>query len=451
MCSEIPKILKVFCLHIKEDIYFILFLSAFVFYLHHQTSIFKPFDYAVLHLNTAIAKQVDISKQEKQFYRGPFIWQELADHDKKNPVLLTYDQAVFDSEFKGIHPLDRCILNNHLNDILKLNPAVVAIDFDLSPLKYPNAEYQKCQTLLDNTLDHFGPKLILIQPVHNRNVSTENYLDQWVEERKSNGVMFASPKLQGALGIITDRSPYNNSLGISVASKMEPSHHFHINEFKNEHVNPINFIQAGNFKNIGSDTGLDLHDRPVFLGGTFGIDDYYLTPINENVPGAMIHAYDYYSILHPIETHGKAGIYALLADIMFALVVGFLMKIVWGKYLSSVRHDDTNSKAFFLFPIIILLPLIGFALAGIYLSVLFLKYNVWISPIPILIAVFLDGLISQLMEQVSEKRNEYEVAEKHNESTTTSKASFLYYLKQLIMSGTIFYTGYLIFKGFSHH
>lgn len=436
--------------YIKDEIVFVIFLASLVFIIHHTTTWFTPFDSAALHLNTAVQSYSQPIQESVPVHRGPFVWNELPNSSSSNPVVLTYDQTTFDNKFKGIHPLDRCLLNEHLNDIFRLEPKVVTIDIDLSPLKYPNEEYKSCQLALDQTLDHFASKVVLIHPVHDNTMALDDNTKQWMEQRQKHGVSFANPKVESALGIVINRSSYVNSIGFVTANKFKDIHEYEEVSLtaKHEHKNPINFIKAGNFTVLKADQNAVLKNRVVFLGGTFGIDDYYLTPLNDKVPGVMIHAYDYYSILHPIEVHGKVSFFALIIDIIFALVVGFLMSFVWTSYIKKVKEDKTESIAFFAFPFIILPLLVGFSIIGLAASAFMLSHSIWISPIPILIAIFIDGLLSKLMDEALHK--EEKEKEKEEKKYLKIILNILYYLKYVIMICSVILVIYFIWQGFHH-
>jgi hypothetical protein len=463
--------------YFKDEIIFVIFLASVVFNIHHCTTLFTPFDSAALHMNTAVIQPkketFNAYIDEKVFghsqpilkdapsHRGPFVWRELPNYSSSNPVVLTYDQTTFDNEFKGIHPLDRCLLNEHLNDIFRLEPKVVTIDIDLSPLKFPTDQYKSCQSALNQTLDRFASKIVLIHPVHDTAMALDDITQQWMEERQKNGVSFANPKLESSLGIVINRSSYVNSMGSITANKFKAmSEHEEVSfNAKHEYKSPINFIQAGNFTVLKADQKATLKNRAVFLGGTFGIDDYYLTPLNDKVPGVIIHAYDYYSILNPIEIHGIAGIIALIGDIVFAIFVGFLMMPVWKSYIKSVETDKTKSIAFFAFPFMILPLLIFFSIIGLSASAFMLTQSIWISPIPILIAIFIDGLLSKLMDEaIHEDKAEKKSTNYFKQCKAwleQCKASTIGYrlscsIKPIVMIGTVIYAIYLIWQSFNH-
>lgn len=452
-----------FCKHLKEEYFSALFIASLVFILHHTTNVFMPFDSAALHLNTAFSKKTDLESQNTLTHRGPFVWMELeskSDH-KYSPVLLTYDQSTYENSFKGMSPLDRCVLNDNLLDVLKLNPKVLAIDLDLSPLKNPDKHYKICQDILDRTLDTYANKFVLIHPIPNRQMETDETTQKWLIDRRRSGIVFANPKIESSLGIVINTSPYEDSLAKNIANKIgDPHHHFDIENLKSEHKNPINYLEAGPFRILSINDQATISNRPVFIGGTFGIDDYYLTPIGENIPGVMIHAYDFFSAFEPVKTHGWTNVWALLLDVATAIIVGFAMTYIWSKYLIIINKNKDYS---FLAFIAVMLILAIFMLVGMVISVIFLKMNIWISPIPILIAVFFDGIISALINQsLSEKEKE---KEKESCYVIISYRSAINFIKRLvskpynkmkifndfIMLFVIILACYMIFNSFTIH
>lgn len=449
--------------HVSEEFVFVLFIASFVFILHHNTPIFSPFDSASLHLSTAISKKHVSTDIKSVTHRGNFQWLEIPDQSHYSPVLLTYDQTIFENVFHETQPLDRCVLSEDIKQIFSQNPKVVTIDIDMSPLKLPNDYYKECQKRLDQTLDFYGSKLVLIAPVHDVEMNVNSVTEKWINEKEKHGITFANPKLESALGIVINRSSYNNSMAMTTAYKFETTqHNVSINNTKSEHKNPINFLNAGKFMPIDKDADISIQDRAVFLGGVYGIEDFYLTPIGENIPGVMIHAYDFFTIFNPIQTSGWASVIALLLDIVTAIVVGYYMKSLWNKYIHKIKDDESGSKSFFLFPTMILIPLFTFAAIGIWLSSMLLKNNIWISPIPILIAIFLDGMISTLMEHATEKETEESYVSQeltsnmHYISNFTKKICdykiWYCWLKITIMFGTILTVIYIVLQGFySHH
>jgi len=429
-----------FILEIKN----VVFIASVVFLLHHFTTVFLPFDYMALHLNTALA--LDEKKLDKQYnskvsenkFSSKFIVKKLENSDQYTPIVLLYDQNKFNYRFKGITPLDRCILANDLKYILEAGPKVLAIDIDLSPLEYADKNYETCQKKLNKILIKHNNKIVLVEPINENEKALK-----WKKQLEENGILFANPNIIASLGIVLNKNPFANSLAKIVYGKVssrylnERLHHEEKEE--NFHIEPINYYTAGRFIN-GKDDKTSLKNKVVFLGGSYGVGDLYLTPIAINVPGVIIHAYDYFSNLHPIETEGLVNLLAFLLDVSFAFIVGFIMKKMWGKYIILLKRKETFSYIIIVGNFFILLI---FAFFGIFLASVLLKWNIWFSPIPIIIGVFIDGIISALVEQLEECET-VQLNPDHSGVLKLSISKIAYLLKELVINGSIALTLFLI-------
>lgn len=427
---------------VKNELLSVLFVASFVFLIHHNTSLFAPFDYIALHINTVFSSQVNTDKKDRSelIYRGSFIAKELEKHpnEKNSPVLLIYDQNIYDQNFSGISPLDRCILAKDLSSILEENPKIVAIDLDLSPLEHSKGQYEECQKKLNKVLMKYSNKIVLIDPIR-----ISEKVEEWIGNMKKGNITFANPIITSSLGIVLNRSYYGNSLGQTVYEKLHSKHSLHKKkEHKISHVMPINYTEAGRFKIIKEDK--TLKDRVVFVGGAYGTDDTYLTPLDGNMPGVMIHAYDYFSAEHPVKTSGIVNLLAYILDVIFALIIGYVMKKLWGFYIKLLKQQIKSS---YIILISIFLVLTIFVIIGMIMASYLLRFNIWVSPIPIIIAIFFDGIINSLIEQYKDEK----VDESDKKVNTNYLDDIAYFIKVATMLFVIAYSIYYILSSMFMH
>lgn len=437
----------------NNELLTVLFVASLFFLIHHKTTLFTPFDFITLHLNINILSSPKIIKNNEDlyYYKGSFLVYKLEKHlnSKTSPIVLIYDQNIYDKKFNGISPLDRCILAEDFSSIFKENPKIVAVDIDLSPLEKPR-QRNKCQEKLDNILikNANKTKIVLIKPLRISNIT-----EKWMAKMKKNNISFADSIITSSLGIVLNRSLSPDSLGQVVYEKiLNKKTHINKTHHSEFHILPINYTEAGHFK-IATQ-GISLKDKVLFIGGSYGIEDKFLTPLDENVPGVMIHAYDYFSAIHPVKTTGIVNLIAYTLDVVFAITVGFIMKKLWGIYINLLKKQIKSSYLFFLFIFFILFV---FIVIGILVASYMLKFNIWISPIPIIIAVFFDGIVNSLIEQFKEQNKEYKYAKNINKekiSIFTNIFQLLdktaFYIKNIIMLSIVLYSFYYISVSILH-
>ncbi len=145
--------------------------------------------------------------------------------------------------------------------------------------------------------------------------------------------------------------------------------------------------------------------KAVFFGAGYGQDDLFKTPVGW-IYGVEAHAGAFLSMLKPQRILNYIA--ALVVDIVFGFIFGFLVSAYWRRYFLAKVCDNENEKIAapkFLFPIflyfcgaLIILPVASW--------VLFRYFGIWSSPIPIAIGMAIEGIVSGPVEKACELLDE---------------------------------------------
>ncbi len=170
---------------------------------------------------------------------------------------------------------------------------------------------------------------------------------------------------------------------------------------------PINFNFVRNFKFHEvmklQDIPANLTGDVVFLGGVYGDSDQFNTPVGEEIPGVMLLAGDYYSLLRSIEETHEIAVYIM--EILFGIVFGFAFTWGWKLYFirmypvfqGSPGASVIGSTAFYLGAIVISLFVI-LAILGIfaYSSANLMARGWWLNPAPMVLGMAGEGFVAGL-------------------------------------------------------
>jgi len=386
-CKKLNKIVHIF------------FIVSVIFILHHKTHILDIFDKLAFSI-TSLVESSGYKEKLKTLNNGTLPILSLKSKDNKAKVdLLLITKKDYTILFGGISPLDRCYLSSILKDKILSNRNIrkIVFDIDLSPIcqgsKTPfKDKFIKCQRELDNVLSEFikkGGEVVIIPPKIFQDIDTKFCYNvrTWENKLKSLGVKFLSPKIISTFGIALYYP--TNSLGAFCLKKEEEE----TSEIdKSEHENLLI-----NYKDFVLQKHTSKSDV-IFIGGTYDPRDYLITPVG-NLPGVIVHALGYLSFLKPIDMHSWISkLLAFSFDLITAIIVSIIFSKLWHIFLKS----QFNYEKFIIFATSIFIVFIFFFIFSLIIGIIYKKFNILISIIPILISLFFDSFNGSLVETLEE-------------------------------------------------
>ncbi len=136
-----------------------------------------------------------------------------------------------------------------------------------------------------------------------------------------------------------------------------------------------------------------IEGKIVFVGGDYGITDYYKTAVG-SMPGIDLHFGALYSMLFPVE--GDEYWWPYLLEIFFGFWIG--LAVHWLLHFHQ-KHPHIVLRFIILSAVLLILLLLAL------LSYLLLKhFNFWINPAPLFIGILIHNLVAFLM---GEKKSEH--------------------------------------------
>lgn len=306
---------------------------------------------------------------------------------------LYIDEEIYEKEFFGISPIDRCKLSGILDGIKKLKPKAVVIDIDLTPL--PNILYKDGRNSVQSTdiahkrlFKHYAQCEKNLSKVIN-NMANEGItmilLESGLKDRvpqsflDSGRIKFGISTVNLVFGI-----PYTYNLvyeskptfgGVLFQSMNVNQDQLNINEF---HI----FYNKFQFQHIQNNN--DLKNSIVFLGSFVG--DEYITPLRDRTPGVIIHLLGYLTIknFHENLTKFRRFIIEILPflgkltskalSLLFGYIVSMFIESV-AKFLTKINEQHYFRR----------LALIGLSILT-FSSLMFIFANFFLS-----IQTFLSG------------------------------------------------------------
>jgi len=138
----------------------------------------------------------------------------------------------------------------------------------------------------------------------------------------------------------------------------------------------------------------DLQNRVVFLGGAYDSRDKFLVPGFESpMPGVLVHAAEYYSR----SGQGRIAVdhvKAYVLEIGVGVALGFIFAVTWRPHHRYSRQGDGGEQIAFLWMLGNIALLAGFITLSVIASEWLLSSNLWISPAPLLIGVFMKNYLA---------------------------------------------------------
>jgi hypothetical protein len=337
-------------------------------------------------------------------------------------ALVEIDQARFDDAYEGTSPLSRCKLAEDLGRLRKALKTV-AVDLDLSPTR--RADPKGCQEGLDQLLDDLGPRALLIRPIGGADASA------WVCARRDKGVQFGVADLDLRYGMVRSytagsaRTPhFAELLGARLQGEPVPSGRCSgspgpaADPGQANKTHPVAFYAAkrlhagGNAVPIDSPCVIEGGSEAacagvehVLVGGTYGSDDEFITPIG-TLPGMYIHA-----AIAAKPRHPDHPLMALAVDVLIGIGFGYVLHKLWGLYFrqrlvlqlreaNRSTHATTRPKlawdprlAYLWLILLVLVYLAVVVLLALASIRWFSEGGLWISPVAMAVGMAIDGFV----------------------------------------------------------
>jgi hypothetical protein len=368
-------------------------------------------------------------------------------------IVLVISKDLFEIEFGGTTPIDRLKLNKYVQEIQQLipKPRVLVLDFDLSPTVTgrlgPNNDLRgsisisqpQGQIDLEKYFDSMNvpeykgsqirgqessnsPKYIVLgtttrneHEVNSDGTRWETIKEKWEKQLASRGVNFGCSYLS-----------FDTMFGTILKFKDEPAS---IANVANALVKGYTYFQPGRCESSGISKGVDLkainfaeslakqrvglcaldlgigirgcldqlqmqglitEKTVLFLGGNYSDGDRYQT-INQlpPLPGVILHAFIYDSILHPQE---PLHFWAFLLDIVIGLILGAALEVLWKSF-----HASSSGTAIRTSVVLVALTLVFVSLWAVsHFSTFLLTHGLWFNPAIVAIGLLLHTFVSSL-------------------------------------------------------
>lgn len=341
-------------------------------------------------------------------------------------AVLKIDPATFRGasrdEFRGMLPLDRCVLARHVRALQAARPDLqqLGIDLDLSPTRVSALDDCGSELLAQlGAATAAGLRVTLILPVDEIDRAESA---GWREQVRAAGVELADPRVVREFGVVrshwkrADRCPtLGQALGEPVpasaaaacATPRLDTPDAEMSEGDPYMVAYHALIGHAWVPGPGADGRLmRLGDqiealrqlpsvRRVLLGAHFDASDEHLTPIGP-LAGVEVHAA---VALSPGER--VHHVWGWLIDVAFGLLCGFGAHAVWARYFQQLLGHPgppptvSGQWLAYRWPLLMLvawLVLALFVLPGFSLAMLRLAYT-WINPVPMMVGMSVDAFV----------------------------------------------------------
>jgi hypothetical protein len=380
------------------------FVNGIIFILDNKLGYFNL-------LHSAMLQSVESSYDNKSEYM---------DSTESIAVLIT--NKLFEKGFNSKTPLDKDKIAYFIEEIIKQSPKSIIFDLDISPDYNFGAKEQQSKTKLYELLKNNSSNVDIVLPFafFSQTIENQNLKYNWVKEMCNANIKFAFPLLTNEIGSVSQyfEDPYHVSLILNNQIRKEDLCDYTknnkyqiediINIFKVQSKSytkkPINY-QKINSSTINIDSFEDINkynfnNKVIFLGGSYGFGDSYLTPYGDKYGVEILNAI-YYSLNHSIE---KSNVYLTL--IIYDIIMGFSFGYILNLLLNS-RENIESKKMLFYNNLKLISLIVFFYFMSLYISgYLFHNLYMWMNPVPLLIGMFLDGIL-RLGEKKIVEENSY--------------------------------------------
>lgn len=358
------------------------------------------------------------------------------------PEVLLLSEAMYERDFQQRSPLDRTQVARLLDALFPSGsnaPATLVVDLDLSDTGHDAAGQARLDGILGRLVAS-GTRLVLPMPQWVTSAEASALKLRWIGDvacawnLKGTGlVTFASPLVRTQGGLVLQYSPRELSLGVAAtrppgaetvcdqtpgtqAERLGLASAAHVDDLKTRAVR----APAMRPFNAHFFAALDTHvhvlktidhplDNPalarrwadgvVFLGGGYDHRDRFETPLTQDglpIDGVTLHAATYFSAMAPV--NDGLHLSAWFIDVVVGVGAGFLFAKLWGARAQAAQRGSWTG---YLGPKLLTLLTLAVALALAALAVqvaaqLAYPNNLWISPGPVVLGVFVKLLLTGL-------------------------------------------------------
>ena len=374
-----------------------LFVSGIVFILDDKLKLLNI-------INSSTLKNIESSLSIK---KGTYL-------NSGSSVVLVISNTYFEKVFNSQTPLDKKHLMNLIQKISGKNPNSIIFDLDISPDYNFNNEIANIKNnAFYDYLMSISKDIKIVLPFAFISESKENkkLKSEWIRRMCKNNIHFAFPFISSEIGATLQYLNYKNHLSVFSNNLLQNKHDVenicnevssetilsfedikskHSKKYESSELTPINFKNI-NFNTIELNSisdldKYDLKDKVIFLGGSYGFGDTFITPYGEKY-GVQIHDAIYYTLNHKID---PANIYiAVISDVLIGLLFGYIFS-----YILVKRANIKNNNGFIKVNIQLIAILVCFIYGSTILSTYLFHYlYVWLNPVPIVVGMFVDMLI----------------------------------------------------------
>lgn len=367
--------------------------------------------------------------------------------NNKTPIVLHIGDAMFEKAFLQRSPLDKNSLSTVIQTITDMAPRTLAIDIDLSPGADEFYQFSQTQKVLDQVLSKAAKSceneskcVVLVVPTLNASQALRYSQYEWMRERCLDGVEFAFstlvihqtvsisyPDSLPTLGNVAYDELQNGSDSNGLCAYIESHDADEFFKYQLLKTSPVN-IKSKQFNTdyfhllktthdysyeltSSSELPINVKELVVFLGGSYGNDDQFVTSAGE-FSGVFLHAAGYFTNIFPVNNIGHGA--AFILDIIVGVVLGFIFVGLWQKYratkdafvAATTRSEHVRQYVYMRTILVINVSLMFIILLIIYyFSGALLEQQLWLNPGPLVIGMFVHGLISKDAEEHSKHEN----------------------------------------------
>jgi hypothetical protein len=399
---------KIFIYPIIKVFLSFLFVNGIVFCLQ-EIKLLKVIDYSILKILSSL------HTESKSIV--------LKSHS--NSIVLILDDLYYEKYFNATSPLDTKELSYILEKIAIQKPKAIVLDFDISPdynFKNPKIGFEARD--IDTTLAKIqasGTKILLPFSFTAETEENKKTKQDWFEYICSKDITLGIPTLKENFGVSLLYFGFSEHISnlahshsdSSICSKIVAK--TKISDIKDEYTQTLKKDKEElsiNFTGIQKRTfylstkeqleNIDIKDKTVFLGGSYGYSDKYLIPGTE-VNGVEILEAIYYTLSHRIE---EADIFlSSIIDILNGLAFGWILNrllLMRKKQFARTHYEIYTLLNLFIFGVLI--SWIGFSLQ--ISATVFESFYIWLNPIPIILGMFIDAIFTATsLEESRNSRN----------------------------------------------
>ncbi len=202
-------------------------------------------------------------------------------NDLARAYVLVIDRESFLNKFKERTPLDRCELSALLQKASYPSHRLLLIDLDLSPINGASETEVACQLQLEGMLIDLPAKIALMKPYGQDK-------QDWIDRMKAHGFRFFEPVLSEPFGLLIAQEIRPDSPSQIVREVFGKE----MSTSSSQKLDYASMTRGEVIVREVRDEDWPLLDQAklVLLGGNWDLADTHVTPINDRLPGVIVHA-----------------------------------------------------------------------------------------------------------------------------------------------------------------